>query len=128
MRDKWLLTKGHTIIIPAESIIYDKNGHPQKLEQAYPIQLGTAWGNATFKRWFEEEVIPKLKRGEIVPGKTFIGISGNKFIQDLTADTLTKTISSNPTLVYSLPINMFAKTESDRALLNDYKSEFNKLR
>ena len=53
--------------------------------------------------------------------------SGNKFIKDLGNDLLTTTVSHNPTVVYTLPINMLPRTDTERAIFNDYKNYFNML-
>ena len=78
----------------------------------------------------ENQVIPNLKRGYIKGNReiTYPIISENRFIQDLSYDINTKTISKNPTIVYTLPINMLPRTDQEKAILNRYKSEFNKLR
>lgn len=125
---QWMLSKDDTtIVIPKGNMAYDRYGNSYELKEDTPIKLGTSWGNATFRKWFENQVIPDLKAGRISPGILFGGVSGNKFIKDLGNDLLTTTISHNPTVVYTLPINMLPRTDTERAIFNDYKNHFNML-
>ena len=78
-----LSTGDTTIVIPKGNMAYDKFGNIYELTEDTPIKLGTDWGNATFRKWFENQVIPDLKAGRISPGVLFGGVSGNKFIKDL---------------------------------------------
>ena len=81
---QWMLSKDDTtIVIPKGNMAYDKFGNIYELTEDTPIKLGTDWGNATFRKWFENQVIPDLKAGRISPGVLFGGVSGNKFIKDL---------------------------------------------
>ena len=125
---QWMLSRDDTtIVIPKGNMAYDKSGNIYELTEDTPIKLGTDWGNATFRKWFENQVIPDLKAGRISPGVLFGGVSGNKFIKDLGNDLLTTTVSHNPTVVYTLPINMLPRTDTERAIFNDYKNHFNML-
>ena len=73
------------------------------------------------------EIIPNLKQGIIKPGTRLEEISNNRFIKDLGNDLLTTTVSHNPSVIYTLPINMLPRIDQERAIFNGYKSEFNKL-
>lgn len=77
--------------------------------------------------WLENEVIPNLKRGIIKPGSYYSQIADNLFIKDLGNDLLTNTVSRNPSIIYTLPINMLPRIDSERAIFNRYKSAFNQL-
>lgn len=125
---RWMLDTQRPIIIPAGNKAFDKNGNIYTLTQDTPFLLGTDWGNATFRMWMENEVIPNLKNGIITPGKTWSGISNNRFIQDLTTDVYNRTISRNKTIIYTLPINMLPSTDAERNIFNQYKSQFNALK
>ena len=128
MRDQWMLQSDKQIIIPKGNRAFDSKGNSYVLEEDTPIQLGTNWGNATFRLFIENEVIPNLQEGKLNPNKDRIqGIVDNLFIRDLQNDLITRTVSRNPTIVYTLPINMMPRIDSERALLNQYKAEFNKL-
>lgn len=127
--DNWLLTQGRDtpIIIPKGVIAYDKNGSPFELKEDTAIQLGTDWGNATFRSWMETRVIPDLQKGIIQPGIKGHLIKDNIFVRDLTPDILTSYITRNESIVYTLPINMIPKTDNESILLNNYREAFSKI-
>lgn len=127
LRKGWMRSKELTFIIPKGNKAFAKDGTMFELTEDTPIRLGTDWGDATFRMWMENEIIPNLKQGIIKPGTVFEGISGNKFIKDLGNDLLTTTVSHNPSVIYTLPINMLPRIDQERAIFNGYKSEFNKL-
>ena len=127
LRKQWMQQNEVRFVIPRGNKAFDKNGNQYVLTQDTVIQLGTDWGDATFRMFVENQVIPDLKAGIIKPGVEFSGISTNKFLRDLGNDLLTNTVSKNPTIVYALPINMLPRIDQERALLNSYKAEFNKL-
>ena len=89
------------------------------------IYLGTLDGNATFKRWVELSVMPRLNQ-KIIRGNSRLQISNN-FIESLQPMVYTLNVSQNPSINYSLPINMMPRNDSERVLFNGFKSEFNKL-
>lgn len=127
LRKSWMKEKGIQFTIPKGNKAFDKNGNLYTLEYDTPIILGTDWGDATFRMFMELQVIPDLKEGKIKPGLQFVGVSNNKFLMDLGNNLLTNTISKNPTVVYTLPINMLPRTDQEKSLLNSYIAEFNKL-
>jgi hypothetical protein len=90
--------------------------------------LGSESANSTFKMWMETEVIPNLKAGRISP--TIIDektIKENPFIKDLGNEVSTAIILRNPSVVYSLPINMLPRINNEKYVLNTYKDAFDKL-
>lgn len=127
LRKGWMRSAEKMFIIPKGNKAFTQTGEMFELTEDTPVRLGTDWGDATFRMWMENEVIPNLKKGIIRPGAMFEGVSGNKFIQDLGNDLLTTTVSHNPSVIYTLPINMLPRIDQERALFNGYKSEFNKL-
>lgn len=127
LRKQWLLQNNVQIIIPKGNQAFDKQGNKYILAQDTPIHLGTDWGAATFRMFMESQVIPDLKAGKIKPGVDFPGVKDNRFIKDLMNDLSTNTVSRNASIIYTLPINMLPRTDSDTAILNAYKAEFNKL-
>lgn len=126
LRKRWMRTKGISIVIPKGNQAFTVNGDPFELQEDTVVQLGTDWGDATFRMWLENEVIPNLKRG-IKPGSYYSQIADNLFIKDLGNDLLTNTVSRNPSIIYTLPINMLPRIDSERAIFNRYKSAFNQL-
>lgn len=127
LRKQWLLQNNVQMIIPKGNQAFDKQGNKYILAQDTPIHLGTDWGAATFRMFMESQVIPDLKAGRIKPGVDFPGVKDNRFIKDLMNDLSTNTVSRNASIIYTLPINMLPRTDSDTAILNAYKAEFNKL-
>ena len=127
LRKGWMRSAEKMFIIPKGNKAFAKDGTMFELTEDTPIRLGTDWGDATFRMWMENEIIPNLKQGIIKPGTVFEGISGNRFIKDLGNDLLTTTVSHNPSVIYTLPINMLPRIDQERAIFNGYKSEFNKL-
>ena len=125
LRNEWLSSKVFTI--PKGNTAFDRNGNEYILTEDTDIMLGTDWGNATFRKFMEDRVISDLKQGRVRPDVEFSGVSDNGFIRDLVNDTLTNTISRNPSIIYSLPINMLPRTEQERSLLEQYRNEFAKL-
>lgn len=123
----WMLSK--TVIIPAGNYIFDENGKisEKPLEADTSIQLGTDWGNATFRLWMENEVIPNLKAGKVGDPNMGIIASSNKFVQDIGASLRTNTTSGNSSIVQTLPINMMPANESEQMILDEYIDEFNQL-
>lgn len=116
--DSFLLFQNIQLTLPSGSTIYDKKGNPSKKESQadLTIQLGTEWGNASFRNWFEYTVIPEIKKGSL---------ANNKFIRDLTTELKTNTVSGNGTIIYTLPINMLPRTDSEIAIFNSYLDAFN---
>ena len=127
LRKQWLLQNDVQMIIPKGNQAFDKQGNKYILAQDTPVHLGTDWGAATFRMFMESQVIPDLKAGKIKPGVDFPGVKDNRFIKDLMNDLSTNTVSRNASIIYTLPINMLPRTDSDTAILNAYKAEFNKL-
>lgn len=129
LRNNWMLQSDIIITIPKGTKAFDSNGNQEPLKEDIPIRLGTDWGNATFRVFMEGEIIPNLKKGIIKVGmnQPFSEILNNKFLQDLGNDLLTNTVSRNPSIVYTLPINMMPRVDQERAIFNSYKSQFNKL-
>lgn len=127
LRKQWLLHNDIQMVIPKGNQAFDKQGNKYILAQDTPVHLGTDWGAATFRMFMESQVIPDLKAGKIKPGVDFPGVKDNRFIKDLMNDLATNTVSRNASIIYTLPINMLPRTDSDKAILNAYKSEFNKL-
>lgn len=129
LRKQWMYSNEISVIIPKGNKAFDKFGNQFDLTEDTPIKLGTDWGDATFRVFIENEVIPNLKKGIIKTDSDidFVDISHNKFIQDLGNNLLTNTVSRNPSIIYALPINMLPRVDQERAIFNQYKAEFNKL-
>lgn len=129
MRKQWMRSNNMSVIIPKGNKVFDSKGNVSELTEDTQIKLGTDWGDATFRVFMENEIIPNLKNGIIrtSTGIDFQAISSNMFIQNLSNDLLTNTVSRNPSIIYTLPINMLPRTDTERSVFNMYKAEFNKL-
>lgn len=128
LRKQWMLSSDKVIIIPKGNKAFDSNGNLIELTVDTPIKLGTEWGDATFKMWMENEVIPNIKAGQIAPNiSPREDVYNNRFVKDLGNDLLTNTVSRNPSIVYTLPINMLPRIDNERAILNSYMAEFDKI-
>lgn len=129
LRKQWMQSNDLQVIIPKGNKAFDKYGNMFELTEDTTVKLGTDWGDATFRVFIENEVIPNLKKGIIKTNSDidFVDISHNRFIQDLGNDLLTNTVSRNPSVIYTLPINMLPRVDQERAIFNAYKAEFNKL-
>ena len=122
LRDNWFISRNINFVIPKGNV--DQNGETLKVDTT--AELGYKQDNVIFKLWIENEVIPNLKNGKI--GDNFIiPIKENMFIQQLTNDLQTNNVDHNPSIVYTLPINMLPRTDEQRNIFNQYKAEFNKL-
>lgn len=126
MRNQWMLSKEVNMYLPVMKS-FDHKGNITENTSSPIIRLGTDWGNASFRLFMETKVIPDLINGIIQPNISFPGVSNNMFIKDLVNDLYTNTVSRNPSIIYTLPINMLPRTDQERAIFDQYKTEFNKL-
>lgn len=114
--------------IPRGNKIIDADGNTYILKEDTKIRLGTVDGNATFRMFIENVIIPNSKKGIITENQQDVSIiKNNKFISDLVSDVSTNTVLGNPTMIYTLPISMLPKSKNEELILNKYISEFNKL-
>lgn len=123
--NSWMKSASKVIEVQEGVTIFSKNGEEVTTTERTPLMLGTDWGNASFKRWMDTMVIPNLKEG--ILGERAKIFMNNKFIKDLTPIRIDRTITKNATFVYTLPISMIPKSDSEKASYILYRSEFNKL-
>lgn len=123
--NSWMRSANKIIEVQKGVTVYSNNGGEFVTEERTPIVLGTDWGNASFKSWMESTVIPDLKNG-VLSEKSKIFMN-NKFIKDLTPLRIDRTATKNATFIYTLPVSMIPKSDSEKASYMMYKSEFNKL-
>lgn len=126
----WMLYSQKRIKIPSGNYIFLPDGKlsEEPIKEPTVIQLGTDWGNATFKMWMENKVIPDLKQGKIKFKVIESMVSENDFIKDIGANLRTNTVSGNNQIVFSLPINMLPRNDSEQVLLDKYSDSFNSLK
>ena len=107
-------------LAPKNSQIYINGKLSDALVSPTTVLLGNEDGNASFKRWIEEIVIPKLQRDA--------RYKRNKFINSLDKIVLIDNLSDINSIVYSLPtINLSPRSEEDDIRFKEMQQEFLKL-
>lgn len=92
------------------------------------IYLGTQGGNATFKNFMEQIVIPDLKQGIIrKEGIRSPAIANNSFIKSLRPGIYSLNASKNTSISQTTDINMSPKNEEDKNQLSRLRQAFNNL-
>ena len=84
------------------------------------MRLGTVEGNATFKLVMEDIIIPELQKME--------RFKDNRFIQSLKPTLFTYNPEQQTTICRAPNINMSPRSDTDSALFEEIKHDFNKLR
>ncbi len=122
-RSRWMQGRYRPIALPASTKERTVFAFGTDAKKAMPIhsireiQLGTTIGDANFKLWMEEVVIPELKRR----------FPNNKFIQDLKFTVNPKTPAGTIATSMGLSINMLPRSEYEKDTFNSYKQAFNNL-
>lgn len=124
LRDRFFIAQELNFEIPIGQDIFIKEENKIKRitvknSPAF-IRLGTREGNASFKLWMEEVIIPELKKMN-----TF---KDNKFIQSLSLTLFQSNPEQQTTRCYAPSINMSPRSDVDRALFEEIKYDFNQLR
>lgn len=123
LRSKWLQQEYKPFYMPASTKTKTVFAFSDNVETAKPltnvraIQLGTTLGDANYKLWFEEVILPDLQKR----------FPKNKFIQDLRHTVNPRTISGTISTNIGLPANMMPRSEYEKDLFNQYKKNFNDL-
>jgi hypothetical protein len=123
INNQFLLSRHVVINIPPGTVITE-NGNEIISEVSTEILLGTPSGNANFKYWMENTVIPALKNGYDggVPLSAYYDI-----IEDLSLMSTNNTFDKKANVVYALTENMMPKSDSERAVFKHYKDELAQL-
>lgn len=123
INNQFLLSRHVIINIPPGTVITE-NGNEITSEVSTEILLGTPSGNANFKYWMENTVIPALKNGYDggVPLSAYYDI-----IEDLSLISTNNTFDKKANVVYALTENMMPKSDSERAVFKHYKDELAQL-
>lgn len=96
---------------------YFINGKEQNAKNTPKIYLGTKDANATFKKWMDTVVFPKIKQE-------------NPYIfslQDLVPSLFTNNISEESSINYALPINQLPKSDAERSIYIKYNNNFSQI-
>lgn len=126
LRQKWMRDSKIQITIPGSTDkmkTYAFIGTPNSYSQLYfdkTIQLGTDMGDANFKLWMEQTLIPKLKADPT--------LKDNIFIQHLSPIVNSRTNLGMTAVYYGLNgINMLPQSDAEREMFDIHKDAFNKL-
>ena len=126
LRQTWMLNSKIQITIPGSTDkmkTYAFIGTPNSYSQLYfdkTIQLGTDMGDANFKLWMEQTLIPKLK--------TDPKLKNNIFIQHLSPIVNSRTNLGMTAVYYGLNgINMLPQSDAEREMFDIHKDAFNQL-
>ena len=136
--NQWLQRQG-LLTVPEGVVIVDESLKPFETKAPVQIQLGTLQGNLSFKTYFENYIIPDLKKGIIGKRKVIneygteqleeiINYKGTDFIKALNYELYDRTVDQNAISILALPIDMSPKTDLEHAQLSWYKESFNRLR
>lgn len=126
LRQNWMRASKIQITIPGSTDkmkTYAFIGTPNSYSQLYfdkTIQLGTDMGDANFKLWMEQTLIPKLKADPV--------LKDNIFIQHLSPIVNSRTNLGMTSVYYGLNgINMLPQSDAEREMFDIHKDAFNKL-
>lgn len=126
LRQKWMRDSKIQITIPGSTDkmkTYAFIGTPNSYSQLYfdkTIQLGTDMGDANFKLWMEQTLIPRLKADPT--------LKDNIFIQHLSPIVNSRTNLGMTAVYYGLNgINMLPQSDAEREMFDIHKDAFNKL-
>lgn len=126
LRQNWMRDSDMQITIPGSTDkmkTYAFIGTPNNYNQLYfdkTIQLGTDMGDANFKLWMEQTLIPKLK--------TDPKLKDNIFIQHLSPIVNSRTNLGMTAVYYGLNgINMLPQSDAEREMFDIHKDAFNQL-
>lgn len=104
---KWFKDRGTSFTIAEGDRYFDKYGHTHQATGNEVIDLGTGHGQATFKMWFENTVVPSLKRGlQEKNGERKLSLARNKFISALQLSISDRTLTRDVSYAWTLPMNM----------------------
>lgn len=117
INNQFLLSQNIVINVPNGMPVFLPNGNLLKDSRNAQIVLGTPHGNATFKYWMENYVIPELQNQ----------LSANKFIRDLVKFNISNTFDGEGQVNYALTENMMPKSDYERAIFKQYKDDLNAL-
>lgn len=126
LRQSWMRDSDIQITIPGSTDkmkTYAFIGTPNSYSQLYfdkTIQLGTDMGDANFKLWMEQTLIPKLKADP--------ALKNNIFIQHLSPIVNSRTNLGMTAVYYGLNgINMLPQSDAEREMFDIHKDAFNQL-
>ena len=125
--------------IQSKYIIRVPEGHPYFIEEDKKlvktiaksdtlIQLGTRAGNASFKMLMETKIIPDLQQGKIGGNRKDGFILHNEFIKSLTPVMYSQNPEYTTTINVAPGINMSPRSDTDKALFEQIKYDFNQLK
>lgn len=118
--NEWMLSEDLVFNLPNGARVFTDDILNQKYtDKGGNIILGTNWGNASFKYYIENILVPQLQSDP--------QFKSNIFIKSLQPDIVTLTVDNIPRVYLATGINMMPSTEAERALFNEYKAAFNSI-
>lgn len=130
LNNLFLQSKDISITLPPGQRYFTSDGTMQMSDTRTTIQLGTPHGNASFKLWFEEYLIPNMKKGNfgnLVSGNISYRSVVPRFIKDMEMVEVDRTPTQNAAVMYSLPVDMLPHSESAIIKFKTYKNELNRM-
>lgn len=118
LRNKWMIDKEITFDLQNGARVFDVNVRSYT-DKGGKIILGTKWGNASYKYYIENILIPQLQSDP--------QFKQNLFIKSLQPDITTLTVDNIPRVYLVTGINMMPSSEAERAVFNEYKAAFNSI-
>lgn len=104
---KWFKDRNKSFTIAEGDSYYDKDAKLHQATGPETISLDTGYGQATFKRWFENTVVPSLKRGlQEKGGDRKLSLARNKFVSALQLSISDRTLTRDVSYTWALPMNM----------------------
>lgn len=132
MRDRFLVQSRFEIRVPrGQQYFIEEGGKLVKKEANNSdviIQLGTRAGNASFKSLMETKIIPDLQEGKIGGNMKDGFISHNTFIKSLSSVMYRQNPEYSITINMAPNINMSPRSDTDKALFEQVKYDFNQLK
>lgn len=132
IRDRFLVQTGWKIRIPkGQDYFIEENGKIIKKtakDSHTIIELGTRAGNASFKALMETRIIPDLQEGKIGGNKKSLFIQNNAFIKSLSTTSFRGNPEYSVTVNMAPSINMSPRSDTDKALFEQVKYDFNQFR
>lgn len=91
------------------------------------FKTGSDATNYTLKMFMEQVVIPRLQRGELVPGSRYFFLENNPFISNLVPVINDRTYTKVPTMQMTSNINLLPTNPEEDTLFKQYKAAFKEI-
>lgn len=128
--DKFLQNK--KFILPKGMPVVSVTGSRSTTHEApsdMTIYLGTYGGNATYKNWVEQEVIPNIQQGYYGSDRTKQApfLASNEFVEKLVPNIYSLNPNKENSISYKPDVNMMPRSEEETSTLDRVRTAFDKL-